>query len=309
MKRIHFFGMLVLGFFMAACNSSKDEPTDSTENGKLSIKFVYDYNMSGQNSFTQNVESVNMWIFNSNNQLVWSASVSANLPSGELTTDINLPVGNYEIVAWGGLKDNDALKLSNYKPKSKDDLTLAINTTESNSLHISDRYLSGLFYGSASFPVPASGSWTQTVTMSLVKDTNNFTINLQSLDGAAVNGSDYIVSITDNNGQYAWDNSIMRAPAVTYRPWSMTNATFNLSVGRLMDDSNPTLTVNSKVTGYDIINIPLLPYILLIKDNYAAMSIQEFLDRMDSYTIGFFLDGNGNWMSNAGVIVNGFIVR
>jgi hypothetical protein len=48
----------------------------------------------------------------------------------------------------------------------------------------------------------------------------------------------------------------------------------------------------------------LVDYALLVKGNYnKAMSNQEYLDRQDEYSMTFFLDESGDWISSS-IIVN-----
>ncbi len=309
MSKFYFLGMLILGLLFSSCSSNEDEPVDQKPSTKLSIKFAYDYNMSWADAFNQRVSSVNLWAFDTNGKFVWSGSASdGELASSEVLFNTELEKGNYELVAWCGLKGNDAVELSSLTPKTKDDLTLTIKTIEANGLHISDRNLMGIFYGSLPISLDSDNDG-RVYSMSLINDTNDFTVTLQPMDGSSVDIVDYVVSISDDNSKYSWDNSLLPSTLVTYRPWSAEKGAFKISMGRLMATSNPILKVSSKVDNRDIINIPIISYLSFIIKNYGELSVQEFLDRMDNYTMSFFLDESGNWAKNSGVIINGFKVR
>lgn len=94
---------------------------------------------------------------------------------------------------------------------------------------------------------------------------------------------------------------------------------------------NPTarLVVRSVEKDREVINIPLVKYLLLLKsalydditklnslvdprwkDNmiYSAEPNQNFLDRMSEWSIVFFLDSNNRWV-NVYIIVNDWVVR
>ena len=60
---------------------------------------------------------------------------------------------------------------------------------------------------------------------------------------------------------------------------SVGAAIAELTVGRLMTDHRPILTIRNKA-GETILSIPLIDYCLLVKGNYnRSMSDQEYLDR------------------------------
>ena len=70
-----------------------------------------------------------------------------------------------------------------------------------------------------------------------------------------------------------------------------------LTVGRLMADMEPVLTVTND-KGEKVLSIPLVDYALMVKGHYNRdMSDQEYLDRQDEYNLTFFLDENNQWMS------------
>ncbi|MDE5790800.1 MAG: FimB/Mfa2 family fimbrial subunit, partial [Muribaculaceae bacterium] len=114
---------------------------------------------------------------------------------------------------------------------------------------------------------------------------------------------------------------------LTYHPWSLSGGTASffpedqpdlstraqtdvnavvgeLTVGRLMADrrKDVALTVRNSHTGANILSIPLIDYLLLVKGHYysengiSPMSDQEYLDRQDDYPLTFFLDENDHWI-------------
>lgn len=313
MKKFYYLGALACGLFLSAC-SSNSEPDHTTESAKLCIKFVYDYNMLWTNAFQQQVSSVNVWAFDSSGALAWSGASSVSESTAkDFQLNADLKEGKYDLVAWCGLNGNEAIDISSYEPKSKDELEVTIKTVDANGLHVSDQYLSGLFNASLSgvnVVYDSGNASSNIVTLHLIKDTKDISVILQYADGTPVDGSDFWVTITDTNGKYAWDNSILTAPVVTYYPWKRANSTFELSTGRLITGSDARLTVNSRVNNNDIIHIPLINYLLLVKDNYDQnLSEQEYLDRQDNYSLVFTLSNDDNWDMNAGVIINDRVVR
>ena len=69
-----------------------------------------------------------------------------------------------------------------------------------------------------------------------------------------------------------------------------------------------TLT-RRKADGVEIINIPLINYLLMLKsDLYASMDSQEFLDRESEWSMIFFLSPNLEWIKTY-IKINDWTVR
>ncbi len=76
-----------------------------------------------------------------------------------------------------------------------------------------------------------------------------------------------------------------------------------------MADRQPVLRVVRNADGEEIIRLPLVKYLLMIKGEYRKdMGNQEFLDRLDEYNLTFFLDGDDKWYTGAGVHINSWVV-
>ena len=68
--------------------------------------------------------------------------------------------------------------------------------------------------------------------------------------------------------------------------------------------SGPILILVNKESDENVLTIPLVDYVLLVKGNYnREMSDQEYLDRQDEYNMTFFLDNGNRWM-NAYIHIN-----
>lgn len=327
MKKFYYLGVIALGFAAVSCDSSGDEPDATVETAKVSIKFVYDYNMLEANAIESQRPSANVWAFNHDGGLVWSGSASADeLAKNGFCINADLPAGEYDLVSWCGLDGNNALEISTYKPKSKEDLYVAIKTRENNGLNISDQNLGGLFYGALEgMTVKTGEDIDNSVFLSLVKDTKDISVSLMDSKGNRVDMSDYVVSISYSNGTYAWNNSIIQGtPEITYMPWVSDGPECKLSTGRLIIDDliGSKLSVRNKANGnliidcsfYGITSGAYIGYFNGKKIDVSDMSdeefndsLQKFLDREDSYSIVFSLDENNNW--NGIFRINGVAFR
>lgn len=81
-----------------------------------------------------------------------------------------------------------------------------------------------------------------------------------------------------------------------------------ITVGRLVVENNPRLTITNKETGEPVLSIPLVKYLLLTEAEGHEMTNQEYLDRQDEYNMTFFLDESMKWI-NTSIIINDWVVR
>lgn len=154
-----------------------------------------------------------------------------------------------------------------------------------------------------------------TISMPLMKDNNVFHIGLQQVDGSPLNPNEFDIRITDNeNGWLAYDNRPKDTETMHYLPWNIKQTVIDdvnpngrataasgliadLSTSRLMVDEmdQKRLIVSAKASGREILNLPLIDVLMLVKGYYknpqtgAELSDQEYLDRQDDYSLIFFL--------------------
>ena len=337
LRHIAAAAVILPAILLQGCGMVTDEPVDCP--ASLRVRFIYDYNIKYADAFAREVKSVNVWAFDAEGKPVWSHSESgAVLASGDFVIDTPLPEGRYDFVAWCGLKDNDAFELATYQPQSKEELLTTLRAAgdpEGDSPVVCESYLPALFHGTLLgvdyAPDPFRPS-IKTVTIPLMKNTNDIRVMLQHLDGSEIRQKDFSATITTHGGRLGWDNSPLPAAPVTYRPWnvkygqvtspaaqtdtredsqtvtSVASLMFEFSTSRLILDRGATLTVRLDSENRDIIRIPLLDYFILVMGHYPEMSEQEYLDRQDDYSILFFIDGNSDWYRPGGIYINQWAV-
>lgn len=298
---------------------------------QLKVRFVYDCNLKFADAFAHEVKSVNVWAFDSTGAPVWSGSASGEA-LGEDGFELVTPLleGTYDFISWCGLEGNDDCTLQNYTPASKEELELRLNTISEDGLNVINTRIPGFFHGSTTdvgFEVDPGNPTYKTVTIPLMKDSKDIRIMLQHIDGSAIDNRDFTVTITDANSWMAWNNNIIPGcPTVSYRPWnikygqvtapratsrditSVSSLLFELSTGRLMENSGAMLTIHRNWDDRDVIRIPLIEFLLLVKGHYGDLTDQEYLDRQDDYSIVFFIDQHSNWYEAAGIFINDWAV-
>lgn len=299
---------------------------------ELRLKFKYDY-LKETDAFKYGVTSVNVWAFDMTGNPVWSGSASGpQLKEEDFYIPTDLKEGTYDFVAWCGLEGNDSFELATYTPASKADLEVKMKTIDEEGIYVSDKRLQGIYNGVLSnveYTADPDHPNFKTATVSLTKDTKDIRVMLQHLDGSEIDNRDFSVTITDANSEYAWNNDLLPSPIVTYKPWNtkygvvtapdvdnsdtreittVASLLFELSTGRLMVDSDAILTVHRNWDDRDIIRIPLVDYLLLVRGYYGDIPDQEYLDLQDDYSIVFFIDAASNWYLAAGIYINGWAV-
>ena len=287
------------------------------------IRFKYDYNMKFADAFANEVNSVELYVFDDNNILVDKVKVDdkESLSSGTFEIKLEPKAGDYQLLALGGMSDETSFDLL---PETK----LGETTLEEMQVRMHREYdyngnafvendLLPLFHGTLPLNVTAEeGTYTETI--SLTKNTNVIRIMLQEMVDEEIDADKFIFEITDQSGLYAYDNTRLEDETITFKPWSITTGTADIddpndgegkkssvavalaehTIGRMVPEQSPILTIKNRESGEAILTLPIADYALLTKGFYnQEMSDQEFLDRQDEYTLAFFLYG-GEWLSS-----------
>lgn len=323
--------LAVLLPLVTSCQTIWDNDDCGTE---YRVKFKYDYNMAFADAFASQVRSVTLYAFNTaDGRLAFSRTESGEaLAAADYSMALDVDPGQYHLVAWAGLADGDGFSVPRLTEgvSTIDDLTCRINrhpyTLRGQSVDSVGR-LQPLWNGYLEAqPLTRGSSFPQQayVTVPLVKDTHTLRVILQQMAEGDVPASRFEVSVTDDNGLLAADNSLRPDDGtLTYLAYysaqgaadagtegqQLNVAVYELTVGRLMADSQTRLQVTDRIDGHTVLSIPLVQYLELCRTvaNYR-MPLQEYLDREDTYSLTFFLDANHAWVDTQ-VIINNWIVR
>lgn len=315
---------------LPSCNSWLYE-----EEGDCSVyyrlRFRYDRNLKWADAFANEVSSVHLYAFDPSGVLVWQQERQIDPATAEnYSMLLDLPPGDYRLLAWCGLQNNGEREESFSVPEAHvgetrmEQLQCILNRKHDESGAYSNERLYRLFHGTldVSLPVNEDGG-SYDYTMYLTKNTNHVRVILQHLSGEDVDANQFTFRIEDENGLMAHDNELMANENITYRPWktqsgesgvdkedsraivNVKGAIADLTVGRMMETHREKmfLTIANKENGKTVARIPVIDYALLAKDYYEEeynhrMTGQEFLDREDDYVMTFFLDENNRWISS-----------
>jgi hypothetical protein len=268
-------------------------------------------------------------VFDSNDTLVQNIVVndSEKVQSLGFSIPLELASGKYELVAWAGLMNEESFDLLadvEVGKTKREELQVALKTTNDNRV---EKDLQPLYHGAMTLDYTSEpGTYTETI--SLVKDTNVVRIMLQQMSDGLV-AEKFRYEITADNGLLNWNNEVIENGMLTYAPWSVTSGTADVNpdygtnstradqvsvavaeftLNRMMDGKSPILTIYNLEENEVVLSIPIADYALLVKGYYnSSMANQEYLDRQDEYTMTFFLDEDGDWLS-ASIIVNSWRV-
>ena len=285
------------------------------------ISFKYDYNLKDANAFANEVNSVALYVFDEEETLVDQLTTTDKeaLSDDKFEMVLQLDPGEYRLLAWGGLMNEESFDLlANAeigKTKLQELQVRMHRDHNANGDAVVEKDLLPLYHGSMEIVVDdVEGTYKHT--MSLMKDTNVVRILLNELSGHEADADDFIFEIEDSNGLYDWDNTLLDDEQITYKAWykesvstdtetmsraqeSVGGALAELTIGRIRADRSPILRIRSSETGEDIVRLPLAEYALMVKGQYnLGMSSQEYLDRVDEYNMTLFLN-EGEWVSTS----------
>ena len=294
------------------------------------LKFRYDMNLKWADAFANEVTSIHLYAFDKSGVLAWQKAEQIVPGTAEnYSMLLDLPAGDYKLLAWCGLQNDGEQDESFSVPEARvgetrmEQLQCALNRQHDESGAYSNEHLYRLFHGvlDVSLPVNDDGGSYEYI-MSLIKNTNHIRVILQHLSGVDVNKDDFIFRIDYENGLMAYDNELLEDENINYRPWDVQNVEAGIgmdgnravsnvkglvadfTVGRLIETHRKKmiLAIDTK-DGKKVARIPVMDYALMGKEYYEKeyrypMNERQFLDRLDECVMTLFLDENNNWVSS-----------
>lgn len=328
------FAIPLTALFLTSCNNPVLDGEGDCQ-VHYYLQFVYNKNLKWADAFPSEVNSVNLYAFDSKGVFVKEYICRGEaLSQPGYTLELDLNPGQYQLVAWCGL-ENDGVEMGSFTVPSPtpgvttiDELTCSLNTTSTAEYPVySNKMLDFMYHGLLDVDLPDSQDGASyNYTMYLTKDTNHIRIILQQLSAEDMNPDQFEFTIEDSNGVLAYDNDLLGNTMVTYQQWNLQPGVADvttendqdwsslvsvqcviadLSVSRMMADhsSDFFLTVTDLKANKKMINrVPVIQYALLSKDYYEMaykhqMTDQDFLDREDEYILTFFIDENLRWVT------------
>lgn len=303
------------------------------------LKFQYDMNLKWADAFANEVSSVHLYAFDKSGLLVWQREerIDPGL-ARNFSMTLDLPAGDYTLLAWCGLRNDGKKKESFSVPEPHigktriEELQCSLNRQYDENGAISKESLHRLFHGTMDVSLPEnSDGGNYEYIMSLTKNTNHIRVVLQHLSGKDVDVERFRFRIDDENGLMAHDNNLLKDENINYWPWKTQTAMAGVgktdtravieakgaiadfTVARMMEShrKNMILTITND-KGETVAAIPVIDYALLAKDYYEEeyghkMADQEFLDREDDYVMTLFLDDDNEWISSQ-IMIHSWVI-
>lgn len=310
---------------MAGCGAINDDLPPCPEG--VNLRFVFDYNMEFANAFPSQVDCLTLLVYDAaGNYVTTRTETSSVLADEDWRMTIDLPAGQtYHFVAYGGMECEKSTFHFVTPPAAGS--TLAQLGVDMNALCVDANPgvdLHPLFFGDLDLNVPKGALDYTAGTVYMMRDTNTIRILLQNVDGTPCLASDYDFAITANNTSLAYNNDVVpTAAGNTYYPYDLGEASVGMvdvddteailayaefSTSRLIDGSATRLTITDSMNGDNILSIPLVNYLLLLRSqHFSKMDPQEFLDREHRWNVILFLS-NGRWLDTR-IVINDWIVR
>ncbi len=330
---------------LSGCHAIYDE-SDCVESYNL-VKLEYTRNMKFADAFAPEVDGVTLYVFSSaTGKLVQRIDADRKDLKDGNKVPLSVEPGKYDILVWAGGDRSKSFDITGGTPgeTTLEEVHCRMQRAEREGALHRDDDLAPLFHGLVHVDLPYAGpSRPHEFTIPLTKDTNVIRVVLQHVTGETVNHNDFDFTITDRNGWLNHDNSLRDAStAINYHPWHTSTGSVDINnkpvdapnnapalpvsvpqarsvlgaslaeftLNRLMDDTNPVLTVTNRATGATVLSVPVKDYALLVKGFYhREMSNQEYLDRQDEYNMTFFLDEGNRWVSTVIIINDWRIIR
>jgi hypothetical protein len=266
------------------------------------LKLQYTYNILDVDAAPEYVKDAYVYVYDTDGNFVKRIYASeADLKANDYCVRVEgLPEGYYQFVAWSGIESNQYSVAGETQPMN--DFRLSLIGNGSNYTE----ELPSVYYGALTNVHYDDAYAVHRIDM--MKDTNQLACLVVSVDDEELSADDYTMKVVSANGIIDVNNLIVTDAPTTYEPYHQGNVTFNdpdygemhgvmyaISTLRLMEDNDCRIIFEKKSSGETVFNISLPEYVGMIGSLYTnlgrQLSVQEYLDRQDFYTIVFYLSG------------------
>lgn len=266
---IKYFGLLSILLTMSCTKEDMSECDHY-------LQFRYDYNLSSEDWFAQQVEEVKVYLFDKDGGYVQTITQTIpEIAQPGYKMQIPYEMTGYTAVVWAGRTGSYNIPNMNLGD-NKDKLKLIYTPLNM----ISDKQIDNLWHnGPTTLLFPDSHGTIQNI--SLVRNTNDISVKLVNPNEESIIAN-HNVKITSANGSYQHNNRFMPDnQLVSYIPHTISNEKAQLRTLRLMADDQIKISITDKDNQPISIDgkteLDLVKYIL--KSKPAGMDDQEYLDR------------------------------
>jgi hypothetical protein len=271
------FITLFCGFAMTGCSLMQDDEDDcvDAEPTSYTVRFRYDMNMKFADAFAHEVHSVQLFVLDGQNNLVWKGEehdhptleaegYEMTIPAEKIT-----PGNSYTLLAWCGSKhlDDCSCYIIDSSSRAADGIMadLEYDVPDQQIVHDS---IDNLYHGLVKDVLfPKAEGKQRVATINLTKDTNRFIVVLQHLSGRPINRDDFSFRIEANNQMLDQNNEIVvhsEAQAldadngleynVEYDPWVVATASADMS-GHISLANGEAISTDDSYSESGVLNV------------------------------------------------------
>lgn len=323
-----------LGLAASSCDSwIYDDQGDCSVNYSLSFRTL---DIENNDIFASQVTDLNVSLYDKEgNMVVHTTAHRDRSEENDFRLAIDVAPGTYDIIAWcsGPSPIADATSFTLTGQEKGDAMTASgayfdLLTADDGSLYF-NRDLNRLYYGiKTAVEFPDTYGNVDLAPIYLTKDTNHILLQLQNMDNLPLDPDIITFELEGSNNRLDWQNLTAASGSFVYRPWSVrgvatpneigrasltdpemiTGVIAEMTTSRLLADKEQYLTVRVKGQTEPIFRIRLIEYLMLIRSEYTkAVLNQDYLDRVDDFSLTFFVDENYTWMKSR-ILINGWRV-
>ncbi len=291
-----FFYIICL-LFMTSCTWVKDDLDDCPDGFWLNLH--YTYNILDVEAVEEYINEASVFVYDTAGNYVKRIDVpQATLAADNHRVKIEgLPFGRYQFVVWSGTTNN-SFSISGPQGAMKD---FRLSLVDKD---ISKTDLPNLYHGYLSMVEYSSSHAVHDVY--LMKNTNNLAcMVVTESEDVELDPEDYNMQLISANSVMDANNNLVADAATVYEPFIKDSTTiddngkklhgvrFGISTLRLMDKTDCRMILSKTDTGETIFNVSLPQCVGMIGSLYTQLgkplTVQEYLDRQDFYTVIFIL--------------------
>ena len=295
--------LTIAGIMMLmACSWVKDD-TDDCPSG-FWLRLHYAYNILDVEAVQKYVNDAYVYVYDADGNFVKRifATQQDLLANNHKVKVEGLTEGDYRFVVWSGLGNSEYAVSGD--TQAQDDFRLSLVRTGMSY----SGSLPPLYYGA--LPVVHYSSAYAVHDVQMMKDTNQMACLIVPVaEGSEMDAGDYTMRVVAANSVIDAYNQPVAVEPTSYEPYVQENVTiddddygelngvkYSLTTLRMMSDRDCRLILEKNSTGEQVFNISFPEYIGMIGSLYTnlgrPLSVQEYLDRQDFYTIVFYLSAD-----------------
>ncbi len=222
-RRLIFTGFSGLLFLFTAYSCVKEDQSDYCEDVvSNSFRVYYDYSQTSRSGSYETAELLHLYVFDEQGYLldIPYEDVSPRVGETDYYTELDLEPGEYHFVVWGNLTGCYYVTPSEPVPgvTHYDDIMVHLERDENNSV-TSDPH--NLYFGDF-LGKTVTGQEEERVDIEIVRNTYRINVFIDDPDNVIPEDTELTLVITDKNGSFRFDNTVLDDEDLAELSYSMT---------------------------------------------------------------------------------------